>query len=553
MLGTYGSSAFQCSDQFHSARDYLLYLFSNTQGFHTRNTISGERFTEHFYQLDKLITQPYVGVSDCYCSLNSCMSPRRKDKVGSGRTVNNIKHLNALFVDIDCYKEGLSPEQVLYTLQEDYYDRIIPAPTFAVHSGRGLYLIWRIDEDREALPRWQRVEAYLVNALREFGADDKAMDAARILRVPYTVNSKSGAMVSIMEFSDITYTLREVAEEYGVQCADCGGATHKQKQTAKMLATHFQIALPDFDNYQDTHDFIAKYLPQYKNTQDTIKRSKSARIYNLDALKSVDALAAGRIRDLHTLFSVIRKGVDCCREVALFLVRAITLDAAQDADAAINAALALNAEMDCPFSEQYVRTTTASAEKKWRETGKSYRYSTAKIIAALGITDAEQAQMDYLRSNPSTDTVSRKRRNNRLAYLAQLAAQGKSTKADAIADRRARVQQMMQNGASADEICASLSISARTFARDKSAILSEAPATVTCTKVQEIKNAVQTVKAFLAAILSKSIRKCRNYVRAEHVSVALPKIQPLYYNIPLRVAVLRARWRSLASILHLLC
>lgn len=533
VLGTFGSSAYQSSEQFQSASDYLLYLFSNSQGFHTRD-LKREKFIERFFRLDKLIEQQYFGVDDCYCSLNSFFSPRRKDNSKSGRKVDNVKHLNALYVDIDCYNKEYTPDQVLMQLQDDYFGHSIPQPTFAIHSGRGLYLIWRIDEDRNALPRWKAVQRYLFNVLQPFGADEKALDAARVLRVPTTRNSKSGTMVRVMDFCDVSYTLHELISEFDI-ADEYGKATAPQQRTAKMLATHYQLELPDFDNFEETYNFIARYLPLYNaehnTTADAVKRGKVAKFFNVDALKATDALVAGRIRDLHRLFSRIRKGADCCREQALFLCRMWMLDATQDADAALKAALDLNAVMDCPFDTEYVTKTTASAEKKWRS-GETYRYSIKGIINALCLTDAEQAQMAYLRHNGSSDATERKHRSNRLAYLAKLAAGGRTTKAEAVAERRTKMKKMLHLGMSAEQICKTLGISARTFARDKSALMPQDEATATCARAQapvQRKFVLQAIRAFITVLLAKSKKIAHKYRPACALRLALPKIQPFNY------------------------
>ena len=68
----------------------------------------------------------------------------------------------------------------------------IPPASLVVHSGRGLYLKWLLKSPlpQAALPRWNAVQRELVSRLADFGADPKARDASRVLRLVSTCNTK---------------------------------------------------------------------------------------------------------------------------------------------------------------------------------------------------------------------------------------------------------------------------------------------------------------------------------------------------------------------------
>jgi hypothetical protein len=53
-----------------------------------------------------------------------------------------------------------------------------------------------------ALPRWAAVQRQLNSAFKDFGADPFAMDAARVLRLEGSVNSKSGRVVRVLHYCD---------------------------------------------------------------------------------------------------------------------------------------------------------------------------------------------------------------------------------------------------------------------------------------------------------------------------------------------------------------
>lgn len=129
------------------------------------------------------------GAVDCYVAQNPTQDGKR-------RAITNLSCLQNLYVDLDTYNvkslAGLDCMQV--------YDRIrdalpgLPVPTMVASSGRGMYLVWTLSTvvPRSSLPAWQLIENNLIDLLLPFGADKKAKDAARVLRVSKTENSKSG-------------------------------------------------------------------------------------------------------------------------------------------------------------------------------------------------------------------------------------------------------------------------------------------------------------------------------------------------------------------------
>ena len=74
-----------------------------------------------------------------------------------------------------------------------------PAPSIAIGSGRGMYLIWLHSPiPRAALPRWRACQERLKDILANLGADPKARDAARVLRVVGTRHRRARATVEAL-------------------------------------------------------------------------------------------------------------------------------------------------------------------------------------------------------------------------------------------------------------------------------------------------------------------------------------------------------------------
>lgn len=121
------------------------------------------------------------------------------------RRVVNVKSLSLNFLDVDYYKmdsawaQGKTPEQVADAFMSLCDAEDIPRPSIVVHSGRGLQPKWVYSDPipRRALFRWNAVERTLVKRLAPYGVDGCARDAARVLRVVRTVNSRSGTVCRV--------------------------------------------------------------------------------------------------------------------------------------------------------------------------------------------------------------------------------------------------------------------------------------------------------------------------------------------------------------------
>jgi hypothetical protein len=120
------------------------------------------------------------------------------------RRIVNLARLGLLFVDIDCYNVGVTPEWAYQAIRYLCEENHIPYPSIAIHSGRGLQLKWLLEKPlpRHALPRWNATQAMLVDLFAEIGADANAKDASRVLRLVDTINTKSGATVRVLDFTD---------------------------------------------------------------------------------------------------------------------------------------------------------------------------------------------------------------------------------------------------------------------------------------------------------------------------------------------------------------
>lgn len=476
MLGT--STAIKLTD-YTSGNQYAAY-FHNPDGRRTGNIAyclkRGNAMIHTYYRASGIAKANYDGIVDCYISMNTFTK--------NSRSTKDLKRLCNLYVDLDIYKsryKDVDKEAILSELAETKFGSVLPWPTAVIDSGGGMYLIWHLrNEDRNALPRYLSVEQYLVNALMDYGADRACTDASRILRVPGTINSKCGKTVRVMYHQDTAYTLHEIIREYNIHSSNrvytgkkdlkkhpYGTATEKMRLAAANIHTATGYALPDFENFQETFDYIAefgKYIRPHREEQNRILR----RVIPFAETATRNIYLKECLQDIETVLKS-RTGENCKREYGLFLYRLYQQELTGDAKLALERTLALNAALSCPFSESYVIVRTASAQKKL-DGGETYHYKRDTVIAALEITAAEMDTLPLSVYSGAATPKERKARANRRAYKRRLEEQGKQEKKSTVAERRERFAAMLKEGKTREEIINELALSKATYYRDLAAI-----------------------------------------------------------------------------------
>ncbi|EEU1109714.1 replication protein [Escherichia coli] len=120
------------------------------------------------------------------------------------RRVVNLSRLGLLFADLDTYRvpalASRKPDELAASVLFFCADAGLPAPSMLIYSGRGIQAKWLLEGTipRQALPRWNACQRYLVDRLAHVGADPMAKDASRVLRTVETVNSKSGEVCRVV-------------------------------------------------------------------------------------------------------------------------------------------------------------------------------------------------------------------------------------------------------------------------------------------------------------------------------------------------------------------
>lgn len=152
---------------------------------------------------------------------------------GRQRVIAQLKEITAMWVDLDFYAvpklAGCTPEAVFELVLEHLESAGIPEPSLVLCSGQGLYVVWLLYKPvgRKHLPRWNDAQRRLCALLKPLGADPAAKDAARVLRIVGTTNSKNGSLVySLREpqprrpFEELADSILQGQDDEGEQTAD---------------------------------------------------------------------------------------------------------------------------------------------------------------------------------------------------------------------------------------------------------------------------------------------------------------------------------------------
>ena len=387
--------------------EYIDKVHGDSKGWITRSCIDENGYSQWHYKYLELKETDLTG-KNIYITLNTFFKPCRR--------LECIKELNFLYIDLDYYKTKYTKEQVIMNLEENYFNKIIPATIYILDSGRGLALLCNINKvTSKALHLWKAIQEYLYKQLKEFGADRQALDATRILRVPGSINSKSKTVVSIIDEYDYIYDLREIQKEY---------------------------------------------LPELKP-----KEKKKGRPKKINYVYRERSLYFARIQDIIKLCELREYDLRGHREIILFLYRYYLCGFTEDVQKALEDVLELNSMFRYPLKENEVIRATMSAEKCYLDKNKEYKYKNDTLIELLEITEYEETYMSTIISKNEYKRRHREREKNR--YLEKLKADGKIKEKDKLLQRRIKIKDLLAEGLEQKDICLRLNISKRTYIRDR--------------------------------------------------------------------------------------
>ena len=209
-------------------------------------------FPEFRQRLEK---DGYVSVNASYCETNSLTRSkasvqrgRDRDRYHSGKT---LKYLCACYADIDYYNADLRfSEAYGYVLRAEEEGRI-PRHSIAIDSGRGMWLLWLLRDERDPdhvhrgawadsplnhVLLYSGIQRKICTALSAIGCDKAGVDAARHVRVEGSLHTETEQFVQWFVRGDQAgvnaYTLKGLADFFGIRHATHGAipSTRAAKQ-----------------------------------------------------------------------------------------------------------------------------------------------------------------------------------------------------------------------------------------------------------------------------------------------------------------------------------
>lgn len=363
---------------------------------------------------------------DVYISVNDFYKPKR--------TAESLFRINALYMDIDCHSDIINKDDingVINYLYDEFFDEKIPAPNIIINSGRGVQLLWTIEDlPKQGLPLWQIVQQRIYKVLQQmnyksFEVDSSVVgDVARVLRLPGTVNTKGKVKAELMYINDkFRYRLDDIVQYY----------------------------FPDLQ--------IAK---NKKKKEDKSKKEKKEEENKVKCLFNGYTLVYNRMLDIVKLAEIRKYDLKGYRELFCFLYRYYNMAYYHKAEIALNNVLKFNDQFVEPLSVKEVKEATKSAEKAYyehqEEYKKGYNYNNKTLIELLNITAEEQKKLStiigkeekYRRNN-----IKRTPRNEK----------GLTEKQQELADLKAKILELKNKGFNNTQISKKLGIDRKKVSR----------------------------------------------------------------------------------------
>ncbi|WP_375199681.1 hypothetical protein [Bacillus sp. RS11] len=143
---------------------------------------------------------------DVYFSLNTFKSYKRVAK--------DCVRLNALYTDLDFYKEGIDLIEARYLIDEMIANEVILPPNIIIHSGRGLQLIWLMEYMKYDiyLKLWGHMQNEIYKRFQHLHSDSKAKSVTQIFRLAGSISSKTGGIIRAEYLRDARYSIGEMKE-----------------------------------------------------------------------------------------------------------------------------------------------------------------------------------------------------------------------------------------------------------------------------------------------------------------------------------------------------
>lgn len=251
----------------------------------------------------------------------------------------NLSGLQGFQIDIDFKKmenyKDFSHEQIIWLLEKDYFNQDLPVPNI-IEFSNNLRLIYIFESvigaTKKSVSMVNRIISKLTEVVRDMGGDRQTVNS--MVRLPGSVNTKTGDRVQTILYSDYKYSVSEI-------------------------------------------------LDGWMNVYNPSKMKKKKNVTYLP--KTTRTLCTGIISDLEKIVLLRDGDMEGCRAYFFHIYSSMLLSLGYDQDEIYQQTSAINKELKKPIPN--LRTKLSK---------KAFRFKNATIIERLSMTQDEIAKMSII-------------------------------------------------------------------------------------------------------------------------------------------------------------
>ena len=419
----------------------------------------------HLSDLERgLAEMRQAGNDDIFIAQNEFFRPNRR--------LVNCSQLTSLYLDLDTYRvpalSHLPVESRVDLVDQLCHDRGLPLPSLVVHSGRGLQLKWLLEKPLPSpgLPRWRATQHILYAHFAHLGADPKALDASRVLRLVGSKSSRTGDVVRVVRMA-------RTATMGGVIRAGCVVYPFDELARTLLPLTREELARrrADWEAGEACEDTACSGAtvarPRHRTNPPALGGPEAlAKRWNLRLVPA--QLAWDRLHDLRTIARLRgweRGAPSGDRNAMVFLAGCFLAHVGHVTN--FNAELREFAREVAPtWTDTEIRSCTASVNTRMQRaragetveySGKAidprYRFTNASLIELLSVTEDEQRRLRTIVSRQEAQRRDRERKKKKREQNGQMP---RGTYALRSVQRAERAKALAANGMHPRDIAAQM-------------------------------------------------------------------------------------------------
>lgn len=292
------------------------------------------------------------------------------DYIRMKRESGNLYGVSSIILDLDTYNTvyEYDTDDEIWKAMEPVFDRIGVEPNMYINSGHGRYVVFSFNNVNLSVPEMQKLYKETVKKLifqfKEFGADAKCSDIARVFRILGNINPKTGEKAYIAEHFERRTTLSELAAAVGI----CKGRTAAEKKE-KNRHRNFQM--------------FYKPIARSRYTKVNVQRDE----------------------DFNALLEMRNYDIEGCRNIFFHLmsINCFYLGMSEQETAAyLND---INNQLAAPYDglDAVIRYAKSNYETYEEDYDNAVKYKNRTIVELLGITEEEQKSMKQLIGQEEAD------------------------------------------------------------------------------------------------------------------------------------------------------